>query len=173
MLVVGDSVSNGYFSALKRNLSASHQVVHAPGNNDNTNWGHRCLRGWLGADRARWDVVAFNFGLHDLAYPDNEHLPLEIYARLLGNITAQLRADAPRARLIWATTTPVPTDPPPEGGKPCTLIPGRLESSVLAYNRAAAGVIAAHRGVAVCDLHGTQHARARPLPAGSCGCPQG
>lgn len=48
-LVIGDSVSMGLFKTLEANLSATHQTVHAPGNNDNANWGSRCVDGWLGA----------------------------------------------------------------------------------------------------------------------------
>jgi hypothetical protein len=48
------------------------------------------------------------------------------------------------------TTTPVPTDPPPQNKKSCTLIPGRLERDVLAYNRAASEVT---KGLGVCDMH--------------------
>ena len=91
-------------------------------------------------------------GLHDLASPDNEHLPLPVYSQLLANITQQLKSKATNAKIKWVTTTPVPTNPPPQHGKPCTLIPGRLETDVLAYNQAAAKVTA---GLGVCDLHKT------------------
>ena len=56
-LVIGDSVSRGYFGSLKGALHETHQTVHAPGNSDNTNWGRRCVRGWLGPDPHRWDVI--------------------------------------------------------------------------------------------------------------------
>ena len=130
-LVIGDSVSMGYFSALEANLS-DWDVVHAPGNNDNTNWGRRCLKGWLGPDPGRWNLVSVNWGLHDLAFPDNEHLDVATYANLLGDILTQLKALAPRAKTMWVTTTPVPTDPPndPSSGKSCVLIPGRIETVI-------------------------------------------
>lgn len=152
-LVIGDSVSMGYFSALKANLS-DWDVVHAPGNNDNTNWGRRCLKGWLGPDPDRWDFVSMNWGLHDLAFPDNEHLAVGTYATLLGDIVAQLKTLAPRAKRMWVATTPVPTAPPddPISGKSCVLIPGRIETDVLKYNVVAANVTAGTVG-SVCDLH--------------------
>ena len=68
-LVVGDSISMGYFPTLKTKLQATHQAVHAPGNNDNTNWGSRCIKGWLGPDPGRWDLITMNWGAHDLAFP--------------------------------------------------------------------------------------------------------
>jgi len=160
-LVIGDSVSEGYFPTLKPLMAAAgYQAVHAPGNNDNVNWGSRCVKGWLGPDPARWTHITMNFGLHDLAFPDNEHLPVKVYSALLSNITKQIVQLAPKVKLAWVTTTPVPTDPPPQQGKPCTLIPGRLESQVLLYNKAAAAVVAQeashHRrqhNVSVCDVH--------------------
>ena len=60
-------------------------------------------------------------------------------------------------RLIWASTTPVPTNPPPQpgknpaGGDNCTLVPGRLETDVLRYNAAAARVVAAAAGAEDAD----------------------
>lgn len=40
---------------------------------------------------------------------------------------------APQAKLFWVTTTPVPTNPPPDPatGKSCQLLPGRIESDVV------------------------------------------
>eukprot|EP01079_Euglenida_sp_SAG-EU17-18_P007978 gene7978-1424_t len=153
-LVIGDSISLGYFASLKANISQSSllvDVVHAPGNCDNTNWGRRCLAGWLGPDPGRWDLVSMNWGLHDLAHPDNEHLEASpasalrehalvgTYAKLLSDILNSVKALAPEAKTVWATTTPVPTDPPPDpkSGKSCALIPGRLEQDVISYNVAA------------------------------------
>jgi hypothetical protein len=132
--------------------------VHAPSfsgandNNDNAAWGSRCVAGWLGANASRWDAVTFNFGLHDLAFPDNEHLAVGSYALLVASVTAKLAALLrPDAGVVWNAITPVPTDPPPQ----CALLPGRLERDVLAYNAAAAAAVAvAGAGrVAACDLH--------------------
>jgi hypothetical protein len=148
LLVIGDSISLGYTPYLAANLTAGWEVVHAPGNCGNANWGALCARGWLGADPARWDAVTVNHGLHDLAAPDNEHLDLPTYVARLANETAALRsALRPGAALVWMTTTPVPTDPPPQ----CVLIPRRLQTDVTAYNAAAAGVVGA-AGMPTCDL---------------------
>lgn len=148
VLVIGDSISNGYTGRVAKLLVNTHEVVHVPGNAGNTNWGSRCLRGWLGPDASRWDVITYNAGLHDLAFPDNEHVSLTTYTGLLRNVTAQLAQFAPSARALWVSTTPVPSDPPSN----CTLIPHRAEKDVLAYNAAAAKVIKA-AGLPTCDLH--------------------
>jgi len=181
-LVVGDSISMGYYGPLSAALKAGWDVYHVgsrgkPINCDNAvryprasfspplrnphplpcpplqYFASRCVKGWLGADAARWDVVSYNAGLHDLAFPDNEHLAAASYAQYLGD-TLRFLAGAlrPSAALLWLTTTPVPTDPPAN----CTLLPGRLESSVREYNAAAAAVVAsvgAARAVRTCDLH--------------------
>lgn len=156
-LVVGDSVSMGYFSSLKESLQGGFDVVHAPGNNDNANWGRKCIKGWLGPDPSRWDVITFNHGLHDLAYPDNEHLDQQLYSKFLAEEIKVLQTNCPKAKLAWVATTPVPTNPPPQKGKDCTLIPGRLESQVLLYNQYAASTVAAAAGSAIptIDIHST------------------
>ena len=41
--MIGDSVSNGYHAYAVQALNATYEVVHAPGNNGNTNWGKHCL----------------------------------------------------------------------------------------------------------------------------------
>ena len=137
----------------------TNDIIHlATSYPDNTNWGRRCLRGWLGSNPRRWDVITFNFGLHDLAFPDNEHLGVDTYKKFLTNITTELRSLARSdARLSWVTTTAVPTNPPPQkgknpvGGDNCTLVPGRTEVNVLRYNAAAAAVMTT-LGVPTCDL---------------------
>ena len=47
----------------------------------------------------------------------------------------------------------MPTDPPPQDGKSCVLLPGRLEKDVLAYNAVAAKVMAAAGSIPTCDVH--------------------
>merc|ERR1712194_188102 len=141
-LVIGDSVSEGFFGTLQAVLEKNKtwEVFHAPGNNDNTNWGNHCLSGWLGPDPKRWDVISMNWGLHDLAFPDNEHLEVDTYGKLLAEIQKQIEALVrPDTKLFWVTTTSVPTDPPPDPktGKSCVLLPGRIESDVVRYNSAA------------------------------------
>jgi arylsulfatase B len=154
-LQIGDSISLGLLPDLAAQLPGW-DVLHvgspSPINCDNAYLAARCVKGWLGANASRWDVVSYNAGLHDLALPDNEHLSTASYAKFLASTLAFLtRTLRPDATLLWASTTPVPTDPPAN----CTLLPGRLESAVLEYNQAAAGVVAAlGGGVRQCDLHG-------------------
>jgi hypothetical protein len=52
------------------------------------------------------------FGLHDIAY-DDERLSVELYTALLTNITNYLVSvqKSHGSKLVWVTTTPVPTVP--------------------------------------------------------------
>ena len=71
--------------------------------------------GWLG--KGHWDVIHFNFGLHDLKYLDEKGnyvapdkgkqvAPPEIYRPRLRELTLRLKATG--AKLVFATTPPVP-----------------------------------------------------------------
>ena len=72
-LMVGDSISMGMVSdgTLFERLNASVQSVHSPGNACNANRGAHCIANWL--DDCAFDVVSFNFGIHDISH-DQEHL---------------------------------------------------------------------------------------------------
>ena len=64
-----------------------------------------------------WDVIQFNVGLHDLKYLSGKKLDkkngvqvslLDVYQKNVGEIVKYLKGLAPDAKLIFATTTPVP-----------------------------------------------------------------
>ena len=108
---------------------------------------------WLALDGGPWDVIHFNFGLHDLKRVDarsrnNSDDPssppqadLATYSKQLTNITDKLEACG--ARLIFATTTPVP---------PGKVRPHRDPKDVELYN-AAARAIMIPRQIAMDDLY--------------------
>ena len=76
VLVIGDSVSIGYVGGVTETLNASGTaaVQHGPwdvsdGGAGDTAWGITCLDRWLVTQaqlEVKWDVVTFNFGLHDM-----------------------------------------------------------------------------------------------------------
>ena len=157
-LMIGDSISMGLQSAAASASENEWEITHAPSfnsgsqNNDNAHWHNLCSIGWLGSEPHRWDVITINAGLHDLAYPDNEHLSLISYEKYLKlTLPLILNAVKPTTSVIWARTTPVPTNPTPQ----CILIPGRLETNVQSYNLVADTVIAniASKQLISCDLH--------------------
>ena len=55
-----------------------------------------------GSATGKWDVIHFNFGIHDRATPAAD------YEQRLETIVTRLKATG--AKVIWATTTPVPPD---------------------------------------------------------------
>ena len=142
VLLIGDSVSMGY-TLPARALLKGRANVHRPATNcSSTGTGLKNLKTWLG-DR-KWDVIHFNFGLHDAKQlPEGVlHSDLDVYERNLREIVTQLKASG--AKVIWATTTPVPN-----GG---ILAKDRRFDSIDKYNAAARKVME-ENGVAIDDLN--------------------
>jgi len=116
VLIIGDSISIGYTPHVRTLLTNRAVVVHNPGNAMHTRYGLARLEEWLGTDR--WDVIHFNFGLHDLKYVTKEgsnavvrgegyrQVDLPEYRANLEAIGRRLVATG--ARVIFATTTPFP-----------------------------------------------------------------
>jgi hypothetical protein len=136
VLIIGDSISMGYTPPLKEILKDEAYVEHPLKNCQGTKFGVENIDSWIGTEP--WDVIHFNFGLHDLKHVDpvtrinSEKLedpqqsnPKE-YKENLEVIVRKLKAT--KAKLIWATTTPYPDKP---GG------PYRRASDVLEYNKIA------------------------------------
>ena len=148
VLLIGDSISMGYTLPVREMLKDKANVIRVMENGGETARGVKKLDAWLG-DR-KWDVIHFNFGLHDLKYLDaagkyvtpdkgKQVATLEQYEANLRTIVARLRQTG--AKLVWASTTPVP------GGSQ-----GRLEADEVKYNEVAARVMK-ELGVPVDDLH--------------------
>eukprot|EP00545_Synedropsis_sp_CCMP1620_P003181 CAMPEP_0119007208 /NCGR_PEP_ID=MMETSP1176-20130426/2853_1 /TAXON_ID=265551 /ORGANISM="Synedropsis recta cf, Strain CCMP1620" /LENGTH=266 /DNA_ID=CAMNT_0006959311 /DNA_START=87 /DNA_END=883 /DNA_ORIENTATION=- len=114
-LIIGDSVSIGYTPAATLLLQDVCQLQHGPydttnGGAGNTKYGLACLPNFLRTQRqtqVKWDVIMFNFGLHDLV---NTPEAKAIYRDDLAMIKQQLIAEQPQAKLLYATTTPFMVD---------------------------------------------------------------
>jgi len=141
VLLIGDSISIGYTLPVRALLQGKANLHRIPENGGPTIRALERLEAWLGA--GRWDVIHFNFGLHDLKrMPEGPHqVPLPEYAANLRWIVERLRATG--AALIWASTTPVP-----EGD----VSPRRSDADVQAYN-AAAREIMAESSIPINDLY--------------------
>jgi acyl-CoA thioesterase-1 len=141
VLIIGDSISMGYTPFLQKELASTVEVVRITENGGPTANGVAKLDSWLGA--SKWDVIHFNFGLHDLKRMEDgqPQVPLPAYENNLRLIVARLRQTG--AKLIWASTTPVPE------GK---VSPPRIPADVPLYNEAAARVMR-DNGVAINDLY--------------------
>lgn len=133
VLLIGDSVSRGYTQAVRKALVGKANVHRAPANCGPTATGLKQIDVWLGD--GKWDVIHFNFGIHD------RNTPVADYTARLEKLVKRMQQTG--ARLVWATTTPIPDNP---GA-------GQTAASVVDRNAAAAAVMKEH-AVAVDDLHG-------------------
>jgi len=148
VLIIGDSISIGYFKPLQELLKGKAVVEHNAGNAAHTANGLAHLDEWLGD--TRWDVIHFNHGLHDLKYIDengrnvdaeqgHQQIPIDQYENNLDEIVRRLQKTG--ARLIFATTTPVPDG-----------TGFRVMGDSKKYNEVAVGVMNKY-GVPVDDLY--------------------
>jgi len=149
VLLIGDSISIGYTPATREMLKGKVNLHRIPVNGGDTARGLSELDKWLGS--GKWDVIHFNWGLHDLKYVDPQSgrltsrdkgeqvRPVDKYAENLRTLVKRLSKTG--AKLIFATTTPVP-----EGSG------GRVAGDAKKYNTAALKVMKAG-GVTINDLH--------------------
>ncbi len=145
VLIIGDSISIGYTRPVIALLRDEADVSRIPGNAAHTWNGLEKLDAWLAA--GTWDVIHFNWGLHDLKHLKGDQLDLagkrvstaQEYEANLTKLVTRLRATG--ARLIWASTTPIP-----HGAA------GRIQGQEIEFNDIARKVMDAH-GVTVNDLH--------------------
>jgi lysophospholipase L1-like esterase len=142
ILLIGDSISIGYTIPAREQLQGTANVHRIPENGGPTTNGLKQLDAWLGS--GKWDVIHFNWGLHDLKIGEDgaRQVPLDEYGRNLRELVARLNRTG--ARLIFATTTPVPE------GK---LNPARVNTDVVGYNFVARRIMQ-ESGVAINDLYG-------------------
>lgn len=131
VLLIGDSVSRGYTQAVRRELAGVANVHRAPANCGPTASGLKNIDVWLGD--GKWDLIHFNFGIHD------RNTPLPDYLQRLELLIKRMRQTG--AKLVWASTTPIPDSP---DGK-------QTARSIVERNAAAAELMHTH-GVAIDDL---------------------
>lgn len=155
VLLIGDSISMGYTLQVREMLKGKANVHRPPTNCAATIHGLKGLDAWLkvGGEGKKWDVIHFNWGLHDLKYlgPNGENLAdpkaetskrqvsPEDYEKNLRELVKRLKKTG--ARLIWRNTTPVP-----KGAR------GRVPGDSAKYNAIAAKVMK-EEGVEIHDLY--------------------
>jgi acyl-CoA thioesterase-1 len=132
-------------------LKGQANVLRPTANCGPTTRGIESLDEWLGDKK--WDVIHFNFGLHDLVYfaADGKtraestaagarpQVPLDQYEKNLRELVSRLKKTG--ATLIWCSTTPVPAGSA-----------GRVADESVKYNEAAAKIMSEHN-IATDDLH--------------------
>jgi acyl-CoA thioesterase-1 len=144
VLLIGDSISMGYTLDVRAGLAGVANVHRPPANCNSSGYGLAQLSKWLGD--GKWDVIHFNFGIHDAKLPPEGklHSSLEVYEKNLREIVRRLRASG--AKLVWATSTPIPM-----GGM---LAPDRRFGDIAGYNERALMVMK-ENGVVINDLNAT------------------
>lgn len=154
VLLIGDSISRGYTFPVRELLKGVANVHRPPVNCGPTIKGLAELDDWLGD--GRWDVIHFNFGLHDLSHLDAEgrsapppigkrQVTIEEYEKNLAVIVARLQKTG--AVLIWCSSTPVPP-----GVQKC------IAGDEVRYNAVAARIMT-ERKIAIHDLWSFANAR--------------
>jgi lysophospholipase L1-like esterase len=131
VLLIGDSVSRGYTQATRNALAGKANVHRAPANCGPTASGLKNMEAWLGD--GKWDVIHFNFGIHD------RNTSIADYTQRLEQLIERMKKTG--AKLVWASTTPVPDDPAKK----------QSAASIVERNEAAAELMKKH-GVAMDDL---------------------
>lgn len=141
VLLIGDSISMGYTVPVRKRLEGKANIHRIPTNGGPTTRGLANIRKWLGD--GNWDVIHFNWGIHDLRHMDDGKRQVEPadYEKNLRELVKHLKATG--ATLIWASTTPIP-DPP--------LKPERTFGDETEYNRIAAGIMK-EEDITINDLH--------------------
>jgi hypothetical protein len=116
VLIIGDSISMGYTPFVRQILAEKANVTHPTENCGPTERGVANLEIWL--DQKKYEVIYFNFGLHDLKHvnavtkaasnkaTDPVLADIPTYAANLDIIAKKLKQAS--KRVIFATTTPVP-----------------------------------------------------------------
>ncbi len=145
VLLIGDSISMGYTLPVRALLKGKANLHRIPTNGGSTKDGVSNIETWLGKDK--WDVIHFNWGLHDLKHMKGNKLDitgdqvttLAEYETNLRTLVTRMKATG--AKLIWASTTPVP-----DGSD------GRAARDEEKYNEVAARVMK-ETGVPIDDLH--------------------
>jgi lysophospholipase L1-like esterase len=170
VLLLGDSISIGYTPFVQQMLDGEAIVIRPSAANGKraencagTTNGVKHIDRWLKLGGGNWDVIHFNFGLHDLkrVLPDtgkNSNDPddprqaePDAYERQLREIAGKLKKTG--ATLIFCTTTPVP-----EGG----VKPHRDVEDAQRYN-SIGRKIAKEVGAGVNDLWAAAQSRLKEI----------
>jgi len=161
VFLYGDSISIGYTPGLRTQLAGKANVYRLPGNGGQSSRCVPTLKRVFGAMRDprlsdrwdfKWDVIHVNVGLHDLKHLAGRRLQVEggkrvhnlaEYEKNLRSIFDFLEQSEPTARIVFATTTPIPA----EGA------PGFVPGDSAKYNEVARQVLRDYPRIVVNDLY--------------------
>ena len=139
VLIIGDSISIGYTLPARTLLDKKVNLHRIPTNGGPTIKGLAEIDNWLGGKK--WDLIHFNWGLHDLKYMGKDgtnlvpkdkggvvQVPLPDYEENLEKLVIRMKKSA--KQLVWRNTTPIPA-----GSK------ARYVGDSVKYNKAASRVM--------------------------------
>ena len=152
ILIIGDSISNGYTPFVQKELANVADVIDNPGNGKHTGNGLKKIASWIG--EKKWDIIHFNWGLWDLCYRHPTSKVQGKRDKINGTITfnqedyesqldalVKLMREKSDAELIFMTTTYVPKQEA-----------GRFAKDAKKYNKIARRVMKAN-GVKINDIY--------------------
>lgn len=146
VLLIGDSITRAYYPAVARGLEGKANCYYFA---TSASVGDERLPQQIGQYftmiRVPFAVVHFNNGMHGWKYSEVE------YARYFEELPTAIRAAAPRAKLVWASTTPVRKDQP--GG----ATNGRIEARNAIATRKLGPSIPIDDQYALMAAHGDLH----------------
>lgn len=148
VLILGDSIRVGYDKSIKKSLEGVANVLFPE---ENCRFASFLLRHFHEYMRAfngeKIDVIHWNAGLWDCLrlFGEEPHTPLEVYAYYIERICIRMKKLAPRAKIIFATSTSVISEKMDPDFK-------RYNEEIEVYNKAAVE-IAQKYGFAVNDLY--------------------
>jgi lysophospholipase L1-like esterase len=114
VLLIGDSISKCYSNYVCNYLPKSITVFHNKTNANDTNSGLRRIKLWTGYNK--WDLIYFNFGLHDIIRQGKDksncstfnckpnQTSIKKYSDNLKSLLNTLKKSS--SKVIFATTTP-------------------------------------------------------------------
>ena len=139
VLIIGDSISIGYTLPTRALLQGKVNLHRIPTNGGPTIKGLTEIDKRLG--KRKWDLIHFNWGLHDLKYMGKDgtnlvpkekggvvQVPLADYEKNLEKLVVRMKKSA--KQLVWRNTTPIPP-----GSR------ARYVGDSIKYNQAAARVM--------------------------------
>lgn len=146
VLLIGDSITNSYMNGVRKNLEGKANIDAwiTP-----TTQADKSLAGILEAinKEHQYTIIHFNLGLHGW---QKGRIPEGQFEPLTKQMVENLKKDAPKAKLIWATITPVTEKV--EKGQP---VKGELNKEIqptIEQHNAMALKVMKEEGVAIDDL---------------------
>jgi len=100
ILLIGNSITRGYYPEVEKALAGKAYVARLTTSKSIGDQGLlkeiNLIMGYY-----KFDIIHFNNGLHGFGYTEKE------YARAFPTVIMQIQKNAPHAKLIWATITPI------------------------------------------------------------------